>query len=441
MRRIKGRTNSGMRIAFLVTSFPTISETFILDQITGLIDLGCEVEIFAAIPDAGAIVHPEVEAYGLMDLRRLPRMPGNHALRPLRALQMAAAKWRDLRGPHAGALNLIRHGKPAASLRLFFETLEFSGRPAFDVVHCHFGPNGLRGLALRDIGALRGKLIVSFYGHDVSEFPLRRGGNPYRELFARGDLFLAISRHMHGKLLALGCDPSRIRIHPLGVKPQLFPVSRPAVQGNPVRILSIGRLVPKKGFEYGLQAVAQLIREDPTIEYLIIGDGPLRRDLANMVDNLGLDRVVSLAGWKSRPEVVSALAGTDILLAPSVTSESGDQEGTPVAIMEALACGVPVVSTFHAGVPEIVADSTSGLLVPERNVPCLADALQVLVRDPGLRARFGARGREAMNEEHDIGKLNARLLTIYRDVVAQPQHDSTDGFKTENEPFRRLPVP
>jgi colanic acid/amylovoran biosynthesis glycosyltransferase len=407
-----------MRIAFLLTSFPTISETFILDQITGLIDLGCEVEIFAAIPEARSIVHPEVEAYGLMGMRHLPRMPGNYALRPLRALQLATSKWPDLGSPHAQSLNFIRHGMPASSLRLFFETLEFSGRPPFDVIHCHFGPNGLRGLALRDIGALRGKLVVSFYGHDVSEFPLQCHGNPYKELFARGDLFLAISRHMQGKLLALGCDPNRIRIHPLGVKPLLFPASRSAAPANPVRILSIGRLVPKKGFEYGMQAVAKLVREDPTIEYLIIGDGPLRRDLENMVDKLGLGSVVRLAGWKSRPEVVGVLADTDILLAPSVTSESGDQEGTPVAIMEALACGVPVVSTLHAGIPEIVSDGASGLLVPERDVPRLAGALQRLVCDPGLRARFGARGREAMNEGHDIGKLNARLLTIYREAVA-----------------------
>jgi colanic acid/amylovoran biosynthesis glycosyltransferase len=373
-----------MRIACLVTAFPTVSETFILDQITGLIDLGCEVEIFAVLPETPSAAHPEVDAYGLRDLVHLPRVP---------------AIW-----PHRA--------------RLFFERLECRRRPPFDVIHCHFGPNELRGLGLRNAGALQGKLVTSFYGYDISEFPRQRRRNPpYTRLFAQGELVLAISQEMQSKLIELGCDPKRIQVQPLGVKPRMFPPAIPAAANRPIRILSIGRMVAKKGMEYGLMAVAALFREEPHLEYVIIGDGPLRTEIERLIDDLGLGNIVRLAGWKTRPEIVKALGDADVLLAPSVTAESGDREGTPVVIMEALASGVPVVSTLHAGIPEVVEQGVSGFLVPERDVPGLAGALGRLVRNPELRARMGARGRSAMAERHDIGALNNRLLGIYRQLA------------------------
>jgi colanic acid/amylovoran biosynthesis glycosyltransferase len=260
------------------------------------------------------------------------------------------------------------------------------------------------------------KLITSFYGYDVSEFPLGRRRNPYTNLFARGDLFLALSREMKQKLIQLGCPEKRIVVHPLGVNPALFP---PKPEGQPsraVRILTIGRMVPKKGMEYALKAVAAVIREHSNIEYVIIGDGPLRAHLEGLTRSLGITNAVRFAGWEPRPEVLKALSEADILLAPSVTSESGDQEGTPVVIMEALACGVPVVSTQHAGIPEVVDDGVSGFLVPERQPEALALALERLVRDPKLRESMGAWGRAAMRDRHDIRKLNEKLMEIYRGI-------------------------
>ncbi len=403
-----------MRVAFLVSSFPTISETFILDQIRGLIKRGCDVQIFAAQPGTDTAVHPDVEAHGLMKVRHLAEMPESYVERPWRAVQVAAANPQALGLAHVRSLNFLRHGPPAASLRLFFDTAACAGQGPFDIIHCHFGPNGIRGLALHDIGALRGKLITSFYGYDVSEYPRQRRGNPYKRLFARGDLFLAISEHMRRKLMDLGCDANRILVHPLGVQPALFPAARQASAESPIRILSIGRMVPKKGMEYALRAVAALVSEEPRVQYTIIGDGPLRPKIERMVDELGLKRIVHLAGWKRRPEVVSALAETDILLAPSVTAESGDEEGTPVVIMEAMASGIPVVSSLHAGIPEVVQDGVSGFLAPERDVVGLRSALARLIKNRELRAGMGAQGRSAIAERHDINKLNYRLLELYQ---------------------------
>jgi colanic acid/amylovoran biosynthesis glycosyltransferase len=277
----------------------------------------------------------------------------------------------------------------------------------------------LRGLALRDIGALRGKLITSFYGYDVSEFIRRHGQNSYARLLSRADLSLAISAVMRQKLVELGAEAGRTRVHRLGVNPNLFSPSRRATGDRPLRIITIGRMVAKKGMEYGLRAVAAVASEVPGIEYTIFGDGPLRGQIEQIVAELGLQGLVRLAGWKSRADIVSAIHEADILLAPSVTPVSGDQEGTPVVIMEAMASGLPVVSTLHAGIPEVVEDGASGFLVAERDVSGLAGALKQLAGSRDLRAAMGGRGRSIITERHDIEKLNDTLFEIYGELAGR----------------------
>jgi len=401
-----------VRIAFLVSTFPTVSETFILDQVTGLIDRGHDVEIFPVLSESKAAVHPEVEARGLPGRRYLPPMPEAFWGRPAAAIRLALSQRGKIGGVQAKSLNFLRYGARAASLRLFFETAAIAARPRFDVIHAHFGPNGVRGLALREIGAVQGPLITSFYGYDVSEFPKGRS-NPYGRLFAEGERFLAISGDMKSKLIGLGCEPARILVHPLGVKTDLFTAAEGSRPGETLRITTIGRMVPKKGYEFGLRAVAELVREVPGIRYRIIGDGPLRPVIEKMVDELGLGGVVELAGWQSRPEVVRALHETDILLAPSITAESGDEEGTPVVIMEAFASGIPVVSSFHAGIPEVVRHGVSGFLAPEGDVAQLAAGLGQLAGSAEMRRRMGVAGRADIRRNHDIDKLNDQLIEIY----------------------------
>jgi colanic acid/amylovoran biosynthesis glycosyltransferase len=405
-----------LRVAHLVSYFPLLSETFILDQITGLIDRGCEVEIYADEPAPGGTVHPEIDAYGLTAMAHLRPMPRNVFWRLLRALGWGAANAPRLGRLHLRSLNIARYGLPAASLRLFFETAICAERKPFDIIHCHFGPNGIRGMQLREIGALRGKLITSFYGYDVSEFLKQRKQNPYKKLFSQGDLSIAISDAMRRQLIHLGSDERRIVVHRLGVNPALFLPAQRSGGAGVTRILTIGRMVQKKGIEYGLRAVAAVAGEN-AIAYEIIGDGPLRGEIERCAAELGLGTVVRLSGWRSRPEVVNAMRNADVLLAPSVTSAAGDQEGTPVVILEALASGLPVVSTLHAGIPEIVENEISGILVPERDVAGLALALKRLILNPALRAAMGRRGRSGAQERHDIGKLNDELMEIYRNVA------------------------
>ncbi len=158
--------------------------------------------------------------------------------------------------------------------------------------------------------------------------------------------------------------------------------------------------------------------------YTIVGDGPLRGRIEQLIRDLGIAHAVDLVGWKRRPEIVDMLSSCDVLLAPSITAESGDQEGSPVVLMEALAAGVAVVSTRHSGIPELVEDGVTGFLVPERDVMALTEKLRHLADHPLVRARLGRAGREVVDRQHNIDKLNDRLLELYHEVLSAPSRYS-----------------
>jgi colanic acid/amylovoran biosynthesis glycosyltransferase len=310
---------------------------------------------------------------------------------------------------------MLDYGRPVLPSRLLREAVACLDREPYDIVHCHFGPNGLRGMMLRELGLVQGKLVTSFYGYDVTRYVRQHGRHCYDRLFREGDLFITLSEVMRHRLVELGCDADRVLVHHLGVNLGHF--SSKAWQPSPsgeMRIVTISRLVHKKGVEYGIRAVAELVRAGRRLAYTIIGDGPLRAYLERLVRKLGVGDVVKLVGWKRRPEVVDILSHSDILLAPSVTSKDGDQEGTPVALMEAQAACLPVVSTWHSGIPEVVEDGVSGYLVPERDAAALAEKLTYLIEHPQVRIEMGRAGRAIVEQRYNIDALNDRLIQIYR---------------------------
>jgi colanic acid/amylovoran biosynthesis glycosyltransferase len=216
----------------------------------------------------------------------------------------------------------------------------------------------------------------------------------------------------------LGCDPQKLIVHRLGTelkKPSLLPTG--PVRDGKIVVLTIARLVEKKGVEFGIRAVAKLLKKHPEIEYIIVGDGPRRSSLQRLIESLGAGENIQLVGLKDQAEIADLLENSDVLLAPSITPESGDEEGTPVVIMEAFAQGLPVVSTHHAGIPEVVKDGISGFLVAERDVDALAAKLEVAIADPQLRLRMGECGRALVEEEYDNNKLNDRLVRIYHQAI------------------------
>jgi colanic acid/amylovoran biosynthesis glycosyltransferase len=159
------------------------------------------------------------------------------------------------------------------------------------------------------------------------------------------------------------------------------------------------------------------LKKYPYIEYKIAGDGHLKNALQKLIEDLKVSNNVKLLGWQRQDQVIELLRESDILLAPSVTSQNGDREGIPVAIVEALAGGLPVLSTLHSGISEAVQNGESGFLVPERDADALAEKLEYLIEHSELWPEMGRKGRSYVEEHYDIEKLNDRLVEIYQRLL------------------------
>ena len=411
-----------MKIAFIVNQFPLLSETFILNQITGLIDRGHEVDIFANIPGYTSKIHEDVKKYNLLDhtYYRYSMMPKNRILRVIKGIGFIIRYVHENPVPLFNSVNFFKYRRKAFSLGLLFQIIPFLEKGPYDIIHCHFGPNGNFGALLKEIGLIKARLLTTFYGYDFSMYIKQFGERVYDPLFERCDMVFVLSEKMKNELTRLGCSKQKVSVHRLGIDMNKFRFL-PRQPGNDGKLclLTIARLVEKKGVEYGIQAVKKAIQIYPQIEYKIVGDGPLKSVLESLINKLGVKGKIRLLGWKRQEEIVKLLRNTNILLAPSVTAKDGDQEGTPTVLIEALARGLPVLSTHHSGIPEVVEDGKSGFLAPERDVDILTEKLIYLIEHPEIWQDMGRAGRAYVEKYYDIYKLNNRLVEIYQRLLEE----------------------
>ena len=406
-----------MKIAFIVGGFPTLSETFILNQITELLDLGHDVEIFAQSNPKDKKVHPDVEKYRLMDRVHYFAMPQNKIKRILKAMFLIIKNFHKAPLKILKSLNVFKYGKTALSLKLLYLLIPFLDKK-FDILYCHFGTNGILGTYLKEIG-INGKLVTTFHGYDMSSFIISNGNNVYKKLFLNGDLFLPISDYWKKKLIRLGCNEKKIIVHRMGINLEKFKFSERRKQfGESIKILAMGRLVEKKGHEYTIQAIAKIIKKYKNLEYIIAGGGPFRSKLENLISELGIKSYIKFLGAVEQNEVLKLYQQAHIFILPSITASNGDQEGIPVVLMEAQATGLSIISTYHTGIPEVIVDGKSGFLVPEGDADALADRLEYLIEHPEIWPDMGRYGRKYVEEKYDIKKLNQQLVKIYQNLIS-----------------------
>lgn len=416
---MKHHDDNKMRIAFVLSVFPAFTETFILSQIIGLVEQGHRVDIWANRAGSPDLVHEEVKAYNLDRRTRYFRKPETTKFsRRLSLLGnvlacLVRSPWRTGR-----VLAEMMRQPGGFSYPYFYEAVPFLMN-RYDVIHCHFGMRGAIGLRARQFGLCR-RLVVTFYGYDISGYVKEMGPDVYRDLFDQADRLLVLSRYMKDTLLRLGAPESKVVIHHLGVSPDDFPFrKRQPAPGEPVRLLTVARLTEKKGLEYSIRAVAAVLQRRPSlqVEYQIVGDGPLKQELEILIRDLGLSNTVCLCGPKLQQEVRRDMSRADLFILASVTGQSGDQEGTPTALIEAICSGLPVLSTWHAGIPEVIVDNESGFLVPERDSEALAEKLIELLDHPDRWEEMGCRGRRHFDEQFDIHMLNRKLESLYRQLM------------------------
>jgi colanic acid/amylovoran biosynthesis glycosyltransferase len=410
-----------MRILFIVEHFPSFSETFVLNQVTGLLDLGNDVTIYAVGKPSGSVTHPDVEKYNLLERTWSgANVPTSRKQRLLGALRNFPKLFKRCGFRAFLSINPLRHGKKAINLGFFYSCLPLVNRETtFDAIHCHFGDKGLLALAWREMGLVSGPLSTVFHAHELAGLSDREGRNLYGPLFRSNTLLLPISERWRQRLIHWGANPEQTLVHHMGIDIGAYCYSPHFPELNePVNILTVARLVEQKGYEYAIRAVAKLSNMTTRkLHYTIIGSGDgagnLEYPLRQLVTKLGIGSLVTFAGPQPQDIVQHYMQRSNMFLLPSVTTSNGFQEGIPVALMEAMASGLPVITTRHSGIPELVQHEISGFLAEERDVDLLVEALSRLIADNNLFVRISVEGRKKVENEFDVDKLNLKLNEIF----------------------------
>jgi colanic acid/amylovoran biosynthesis glycosyltransferase len=389
-------SQAAVRVAVVTNSFPELSATFILDQVAALRDAGLKVRVFAE----------RFQPKGLRHALGRELAAGATFFEQSRLTLLSQKTWLPGRIRERLRREAMRRHRMAPG--------------KCDLVLCHFGPSGLKAVEALSEAKHRPPVWTVFHGYDLSREVKERGEGFYAPLFEAGELFLPISLFWAERLAALGCPPDRTRLLRMGVDCGAIPFApAPHATGGTVNILSVGRLIEKKGTEFALRALAEIAKASPDLDWTfdIIGEGPLEEELRRLAEALGIDGSVHFLGARSTDEVRERLGRAHIFLLPSVEAADGDMEGIPVALMEAMAAGAAVVSSVHSGIPELVEQGVSGLLAPERDVAALARQLGELIADGAMRSRLSVAARAKVEAEFNQERINREFVEFIRAQV------------------------
>jgi colanic acid/amylovoran biosynthesis glycosyltransferase len=330
--------------------------------------------------------------------------------------------FRDLELLERAKTNPVRRGRlkylsrvPALVYRGEFDVIRrVLVRRDPDLMHVYFGNTGVHLLPL--IERWDRPCVVSFHGMDVQRRETERGYEAnLKKLLRLVPLVLVRSRSIAERLIELDCDPQKIRLNRTGIPLEGFPYLVRSVPADGTWIIvQACRLVPKKGLATALRAFVRFVKVFPRSKFLIAGDGPLRRDLEELVRQLDLQGAVAFLGFLGQTELRELYEKAHIFLHPSELPPDSNQEGVPNSMLEAMASGLPVVATRHGGIPEAVTSGVNGLLVAERDDEGLTKSLFAMAQDPARWRAMGASASATVAAEfaqpHQIECLESAYL-------------------------------
>jgi colanic acid/amylovoran biosynthesis glycosyltransferase len=396
-----------LKVAYVMSRFPRLSETFVLYEMLAVEEQGVEVQLYPLIRERADVVH--AEAVELCERARFQPFLSPTVLRSqLHFLRRSPRRYlgtlRDLLVGTWGSLNFF-----AGALAIFpkvAHNARLMQDEGIDHVHCHFSNHpAAAGFVIHRLT----DIPFSFTAHG-SDLHVDR--HMLGEKLAEAAFAVPISRY-NRDLMIEACGESvreKLVVIHCGVDTQVFrPMERERHEGR-FTVLSVGTLHEVKGQTHLVEA-CRLLREDGIdVVCDLVGDGPDRKALSRQIEAAGLRGRVNLLGRRDRSEVAELLRKADVLVAPSVPTRRGKREGIPVVLMEAMASGVPVVASRVSGIPELVQDGVSGLLVTPGDPRSLADALARLHADSALREALAREARTTVEAEFDLHRNAAKLV-------------------------------
>lgn len=349
-----------LKVLFCTWRFPALAHTPEYNQAASLIDRGVDVHFFSERRPNVSVVHDIINQYNLMS-------------------------------------------------RVTYEVLP--DLDEYDIVHVQFA--GILHEHLEPFSKYSGKIVCSSRGYDtLIQLPKHPKEIPVIKKIV--DLYLPVSQSLKAELTGLGIDSKKIAVlhSTINLDKFHFRKTEKPLEGK-IKITSVCRLVEKKGLDDALRAIAKVKKVYPNIEYTIIGSGECKDDLVKLMHQLNIQDIVVFAGEMSQEDVSKALDRSHLFLLPSKATKNRDSEGIPNALKEAMAVGLPVVSTKHAGIPELVENKVSGFLVSEGKPKKLAKKILHLINHPEIWESMGRNGRAVIERDYDMNVVNEKLFQHY----------------------------
>jgi colanic acid/amylovoran biosynthesis glycosyltransferase len=286
-------------------------------------------------------------------------------------------------------------------------------------VHIHHGTLAPKFLFLKEKYGI--PMFVGFRGKDATGYPKKKNNlKLLQRLFQTADMFFPVCEHLKKEIMKLGCPEDKIRVLYGGVDLERFECRpRHLDPEKKIRFLAVGRFVEKKGFDDLIRAFGLVRKRHPSATLLLIGKGPCEALYRQLIQKYKLNGIVQIKPWVDYQSIHKKYYKSHIFVAPSCTDQEGNQEGIPNTLKEAMATGMPVVSTYHAGIPELIEDRVSGLLVPEKSVIELAKAMNWLVEHPKVWEELGRSARGRVEIRFHLQTQLAKQKKFYDQVIKE----------------------
>lgn len=396
-----------VKIGYVLRKFPVLSETFILNEILALESKGIRVHIFSLAPTRDSRFHENLPLLKCA----VSYVPGLSDLGTLLRYNIRAAK--RYRGKYFRVLlHVLAKGRPSLFWR-FLQSgyiAERAARLPVGRLHAHFAK---RTTNVASLASMMSGIPYSFTAHAVDIYRRSVKKRVLKHKIENADFVVTISETNRRYLseIAIGCA-NKIFVVYNGIDLSHF-APNGARTKDPFTIICVARLVEKKGLSVLVEACRYLVDRNVEFQCWIVGKGALRPHLKQLIQRWNLGDTVHLLGPHSQSEVLARYHDAHLFVLPCIVGSDGDRDGLPVSIVEALATGLPVVTTPVTGIPEVVRDRQNGLLVPERDPQALADAIESVIGDPRQYEHLQANARASISSTFDLRQTAAALQRLF----------------------------
>lgn len=320
---------------------------------------------------------------------------------------------------------------PVYMLALLLSAAGALSRSRVSVIHAHWViPQGMIAVLLKRLFFWRRvRVVVTAHGGDLHADMGRIARLLLRWTLRHTDALAVVSQDMRRVAISLGVPSSRVVVASMGVDTTHF--CPPPGASEREGVVSVGRLVEKKGVTYLLEAFALLLKSRPRLSLTIVGDGPLRRQLEQQAVALGIEHAVRFAGAHAPREIPHFMRRAALFVMPSIVADTGDQEGLGLVAAEAMSCGCPVVAHDIAAIRDLVLSGRTGLMVTPKNVPELSSAMARLLDDKELASQLSLAARQHVDRFYSWSSVAARYSRLYAGAVGQsvlPEQGGSSGI-------------